>query len=63
MLTVIFRVAKAIWTGLVKAQRAFTEAKMARAEWEVSNHLRMHGYSNLSEYQKEKLRYYERAHF
>lgn len=63
MLTVIARVAKSIWTGLVSAQRAFTEAKMARAEWEVSHHLRMQGYKTLSEYQKEKLRYYERAHF
>ena len=59
----VTRVAKAIWATLVKVNVAFTEAKMARAEWEVSQHLRMQGYKNLSEYQKEKLRYYQRANF
>ena len=63
MFNFVTRVAKAIWTGLVNANAAFTEAKMARAEWEVSQHLRMQGYKDLSEYQKEKLRYYQRANF
>lgn len=63
MLNVMTRVAKSIWTGLKKINEALTEAKMARAEWEVAQHLRMQGYRDLSEYQKEKLRYYQRANF
>jgi hypothetical protein len=63
MLNVITRVAKSIWIALKKMRDAFTEAKMARAEWEVAQHLRMQGYKDLSEFQKEKLRYYQRANF
>lgn len=63
MFNLITRVAKSIWTGLKKMNDAFTEAKMARAEWEVAQHLRMQGYRDLSEFQKEKLRYYQRANF
>jgi hypothetical protein len=52
MLNVITRVAKSIWIALKKMRDAFTEAKMARAEWEVAQHLRMQGYKDLSEFQK-----------
>ena len=63
MFNVITRVAKSIWNGLKKMNEALTEAKMARAEWEVAQHLKMQGYRDLSEFQKEKLRYYQRANF
>lgn len=63
MLNLVTRVAKSIWNMLVKMKVAFTEAQMARAEWEVHQHLRMHGYRDLTEFQKEKLRYYQRANF
>ena len=57
------KVAQAIWSGLVRVKNYITEAQMARAEWELMNHLRMQGYKSLSEYQKEKLKYYERTNF
>lgn len=62
-MNMLTKVARAIWNGLVRMRNYVTEAQMARAEWEVAQHLRMHGYSSLSEYQKEKLKYYERSNF
>lgn len=59
----IIRVAMAIWSILKKLGRSWTEAQQARAEWEVHQHLKLRGYKDLSEYQKEKLKYYERSHF
>jgi len=63
MLNVVTRVAKSIWTGLIKMKRTFTEAQMARAEWEVQRHIKLYGYDNLSEFQKQKLKYYGRSNF
>lgn len=54
---------KAIWQTLVKMNTYVREAQMARAEWEVQHYLRMNGYQSLSEYQKERLKYYERTNF
>lgn len=63
MLNTLTRVAKAIWSTIKKINQSMIEARNARAQWELDRHLRLQGYDNLTEYQKERLRYYERAHF
>ena len=54
---------KSIWKSIKRIGQSISEAQKARAEWELIQQLRLYGYKDLSHYQLEKLKQYERSNF